>query len=381
MARRGEQLAPTREHAPPTRCACPPESFVTGVPGSASAGSRPTRRSHSPIIAAVAAQRELEAAAHVEMIEQRPRCGTRPSWPRSRSSCAATTSKPASSSSSRSNSTRERRLASAGAEQHHDFAGADRQIDAIDQHAPVGKRDAQAADRQRFHAARTVADTVSPGGCQEKRRNRKQPRCPNLQTATHSTREASGEAHGATTEVCLHHEYRNRRSWRKAIEAATLLGDSVVDVKHCMDPKAARSRPHVDDARGRRRISTHGGDRVLHLGEQRGVQQGRARLLDASPAQAGHAYRPHLVSVAVDHPFGGLAIGFAAVALALMRMRDEKRSPYYRIGTTRVEQPVQGAPSGAFRSWRRRAVTSCSTSDRASAATCSMAARRCRCPS
>ena len=113
----------------------------------------------------------------------------------------------------------------------------------------------------------------------------------------------------------------------------------------------------VDDARGRRRISTHGGDRVLHLGEQRGVQQGRARLLDARRAPDRRTRTDHTSSASPSTlAFGGLAIGLAAVALALMRMRDEKRSPYYRIGTAPgVEQPVQGAPSRAFRSWRRRA--------------------------
>ena len=165
MARRGEQLAATREHAPPRRAALARRmSFVTGVPGSASAGSRPTRRSTLAGSSCCRVARcELEVAAHVEMIEQRPRCGTRPSWPRSRSSCAATTSKPASSSSSRSNSTR------AGV----DLPAPEPPSSTTTSPAPIvrsmpsistrpSKRDAQAADRQRFHAARTVADTVSP---------------------------------------------------------------------------------------------------------------------------------------------------------------------------------------------------------------------------
>ena len=66
------RLASTRATA--TRCAWPPDSAVTGVPGSASSRSRPTRSSHvARLVSSLSgvAQRELEVAAHVEMIEQR----------------------------------------------------------------------------------------------------------------------------------------------------------------------------------------------------------------------------------------------------------------------------------------------------------------------
>ena len=50
---------------------------------------------------------------------------------------------------------RERRLAGTrSTEQHDDFAFADREIYSVDQHAPVGKRDAQAANRERCHHRR-----------------------------------------------------------------------------------------------------------------------------------------------------------------------------------------------------------------------------------
>src|SRR5262249_1933077 len=62
------------------------------------------------------------------------------------------------------------------AEQHDDLARADRQIDAVDQHAPVGQRDAQTADGQARHCANgsrhRPADVVAPKntGTESKRR-------------------------------------------------------------------------------------------------------------------------------------------------------------------------------------------------------------------
>ena len=65
-------LASTRATA--TRCAWPPDSVVTGVPGSASVALEadalePRLAARSSLLGV--AQRELEVAAHVEMIEQR----------------------------------------------------------------------------------------------------------------------------------------------------------------------------------------------------------------------------------------------------------------------------------------------------------------------
>ncbi|MGE5182078.1 MAG: AgmX/PglI C-terminal domain-containing protein [Acidobacteriota bacterium] len=137
----------------------------------------------------------------------------------------------------------------------------------------------------------------------------------------------------------------------KAIEIAAMLGDSVVDVKHCLDPRGGK-------------VST----RTWTL-----LAVGAACLLAAVAAFAASvhvaaansrdlaywthtlhkpafAYRPQQVSPLLDWlAFGGFATGLGAVIVSMLRMRDERRSPYFRIGTAPgVELPLEGAPSACF---------------------------------
>jgi hypothetical protein len=62
------------------------------------------------------------------------------------------------------------------------------------------------------------------------------------------------------------------------------------------------------------------------------------------------AFRPELASPAIDWlALGGLATGLVSVVAGLLRARDERRSPYYRIGCAPgVEQPIDGAPTASF---------------------------------
>ncbi len=137
----------------------------------------------------------------------------------------------------------------------------------------------------------------------------------------------------------------------KSIEVAAMLGDSVVDVKHCMDPRGGKVTPKtwgfvagsvacllasatafyvsVDTAaKNKAALDYH--TRVLH--------------------KPTYSFRAEQLSTGVDWvAFGGLALGLLGMTAGLARMRGEKRSPYYRIGTAPgVEQPVEGAPSPDF---------------------------------
>src|SRR5262249_35312683 len=62
------------------------------------------------------------------------------------------------------------------------------------------------------------------------------------------------------------------------------------------------------------------------------------------------AFRPAMPSTGYDWvAFGGFALGSLSLARGLSRMRDEKKSPYYRIGTAPgVELPVDNAPAADF---------------------------------
>jgi hypothetical protein len=137
----------------------------------------------------------------------------------------------------------------------------------------------------------------------------------------------------------------------RAIEVATMLGDSVVDVKHCMDPKGGKVTPmtwgfiagglacllasatafyiSVDTAAANK-ASLQYHTQVLH-----------------KPA---YSHRPVTNSVAVDYAaFGGLAFGLLGMTAGLLRARGEKKSPYYRIGTAPgVNTAVEQAPTSDF---------------------------------
>jgi hypothetical protein len=62
------------------------------------------------------------------------------------------------------------------------------------------------------------------------------------------------------------------------------------------------------------------------------------------------AFRAEIPGLGYDWvAFGGFALGILAVARGLARMRDEKKSPYYRIGTAPgVELPIEQAPTADF---------------------------------
>jgi hypothetical protein len=137
----------------------------------------------------------------------------------------------------------------------------------------------------------------------------------------------------------------------RAIEIVAMLGDSVVDVKHCIDPRAGKVTRRTKAllvagavcmvaAAGAFASSVHTAARN-HAAFDVWVH------VDHRPV---YAFRPVRPSLGYDGvAFGGFALCIFASARGLARVRDEKRSPYYRIGTAPgVELPVVGTPSPAF---------------------------------
>jgi hypothetical protein len=137
----------------------------------------------------------------------------------------------------------------------------------------------------------------------------------------------------------------------KAIEVAAMLGDSVVDVKHCIDPKAGKITPKTWG------LAAAGLSCVLMSAVAFGSSVSTAARnkerfdywTQVAKKPAG-AFRAEQVPFSYDWlAFGGFALGVGALAGSLLRMRRERRSPFYRIGTASgVEQPVTGAPTEAF---------------------------------
>jgi len=137
----------------------------------------------------------------------------------------------------------------------------------------------------------------------------------------------------------------------KAIEVATMLGDSVVDVKHCMDPHSGKitSRTWALLATGALCVLVSAIAFYVSVSTA-AYNKGALEYWTQVAHKPAYSYRPQMLSAGYDWlAFGGFMIGLVSLAAALLRIRDERKSPYYRIGTAPgVEQPLEGAPSDSF---------------------------------
>jgi len=137
----------------------------------------------------------------------------------------------------------------------------------------------------------------------------------------------------------------------KAIEVATMLGDSVVDVKHCMDPHSGKisSRTWALLATGALCVLVSAIAFYVSVSTA-AYNKGALEYWTHVAHKPAYAYRAQQLSTGYDWlAFGGFLAGLGSIAFALLRIRDERKSPYYRIGTApEVEQPVEGAPSPSF---------------------------------
>jgi hypothetical protein len=142
-----------------------------------------------------------------------------------------------------------------------------------------------------------------------------------------------------------------------AVEVAAMLGDSVVGVKHCIDPRGGKitGTTWALAAIGAFALVLSIGafvNSVQNAAFNKGALDAwtrgdRAHGIEPRPA---YAYRPRQLSVGYDWiALGGLAASLVTLTSALARSRKEKQSPWVRIGTAPgVEFPTEGAPSPSF---------------------------------
>lgn len=137
----------------------------------------------------------------------------------------------------------------------------------------------------------------------------------------------------------------------RAIEVAAMLGDSVVHVKHCMDPRGGKVTPKTWGffAAGLVCLLSSGVAFAISVNaaaKTKGALDYHTRVLH-KPA---YSFRPAATTAGLDFlAFGGLALGLLGMTAGLVRMRNEKKSPFYRVGTAPgVEQPLETAPSASF---------------------------------
>jgi hypothetical protein len=136
-----------------------------------------------------------------------------------------------------------------------------------------------------------------------------------------------------------------------AVEVAAMLGDSVVDVKHCIDPHGGKIAPATWGLVAGGAACLLASAIAFYASVATAAEN--HRRLEAWTRIAhrpAHAFRPERLGPAVDWvAFGGFGLAIVGLGLGLARMRRERISPYYRIGTAPgVELAIEGAPAPAF---------------------------------
>jgi hypothetical protein len=130
-----------------------------------------------------------------------------------------------------------------------------------------------------------------------------------------------------------------------------MLGDSVVGVKHCMDPrggKVTRTTWAMFAAGAACLVSSAIAFKMSV--DTAAYNRGKLDYITRVAKKPAHTFRPKTDGPGLDAlTFGGLGLGLLGMTMGLARLRRERKSPYYRIGTAPgVEQPLDGAPSAAF---------------------------------
>src|SRR5882672_739951 len=136
-----------------------------------------------------------------------------------------------------------------------------------------------------------------------------------------------------------------------AIEVAAMLGDSVVGVKHCIDPRGGKIAPATWGLVAGGAVCLLA-SAIAFCASVKTAADNHDRL-DAWTRIAhrpAYAFRPARLGPAVDWvAFGGFGLAIVGLGLGIARMRRERVSPYYRIGTAPgVELAIEGAPAPAF---------------------------------
>jgi hypothetical protein len=142
----------------------------------------------------------------------------------------------------------------------------------------------------------------------------------------------------------------------RAVEVAAMLGDSVVGVKHVMNPRGGKVTTTTYAIFGF-------GIVMLMMSmfafwksvDNADYNKGKkdhwtAPVAKGGLGKPGYSFRPRVISLGYDWMmFGGLASGLVAVTFGLLRLRNERTSPFFRIGQSKeVEFATTQSPTPSF---------------------------------
>ncbi|MDX2092243.1 MAG: AgmX/PglI C-terminal domain-containing protein [Kofleriaceae bacterium] len=137
----------------------------------------------------------------------------------------------------------------------------------------------------------------------------------------------------------------------RAVEVAAMLGDSVVGVKHCMDPRGGKVSPMTWGLfAGAGALAIVAAVAFWISVDNAAYNKGKFDYITQKQKKPASAFRPNVLSYSYDGMmFGGLFLGLGLATWALVRLRNEQKSPYFRIGNAPgVEFPTEGAPAASF---------------------------------
>ncbi|MDX2091304.1 MAG: AgmX/PglI C-terminal domain-containing protein [Kofleriaceae bacterium] len=130
-----------------------------------------------------------------------------------------------------------------------------------------------------------------------------------------------------------------------------MLGDSVVGVKHCMDPRGGKITRATWAMFGVGAACLVSSAIAFKTSVDTATyNRGKLDYITRVAKKPAHTFRPKTDGPGLDAlMFGGRGLGRRGLTMGLARLRRERKSPYYRIGTAPgVEQPLQSAPSADF---------------------------------
>ncbi|HEY0192883.1 MAG TPA: FHA domain-containing protein, partial [Kofleriaceae bacterium] len=137
----------------------------------------------------------------------------------------------------------------------------------------------------------------------------------------------------------------------RAVEVAAMLGDSVIAVKHCIDPHGGKVTSKTWAIGGLAVVAMILSIIAFKISiDTAAFNKGRYDYETITLKKPGYSVRPVVLSPGYDWmAFGDFAAAIVLFTVFLARFRKEKQSPMFRIGTgADVEFPTEGSPAPSF---------------------------------